>query len=30
LGFWHRMPMPAVFRLRFADLGTDPSVTEGG
>lgn len=35
--FWQRMPMPAVFRLRFsdlradpkADLSADPSVTEG-
>jgi 2,3-bisphosphoglycerate-dependent phosphoglycerate mutase len=27
--FWQRMPMPAVFRLRFADLNGDPSISEG-
>jgi broad specificity phosphatase PhoE len=25
--FWHRMPMPAVYRLRFADPAADPVVT---
>jgi len=27
--FWRRMPMPAVFRLRFADPDAGPAVTEG-
>jgi 2,3-bisphosphoglycerate-dependent phosphoglycerate mutase len=25
--FWQRMPMPAIYRLRFADPGTSPEVT---
>jgi len=27
--FWERMPMPAIFRLRFADPSADPTVVEG-
>ena len=28
--FWQRMPMPAVYRLRFADPSTNPAVTVAG
>lgn len=27
--FWERMPMPAIFRLRFAEPGAEPAVVEG-
>lgn len=26
---WQRMPMPAIYRLRFTDPGTDPEVSAG-
>jgi 2,3-bisphosphoglycerate-dependent phosphoglycerate mutase len=26
--FWQRMPMPAIYRLRFTDPHTQPAITD--